>query len=227
MLSLPTVTLIAVDCAYVSRTIAALRECLAVCNFGDVALLSDSRLPEVTDFIPKLDTSRKYSSFVLHSLHEYVHTEYMLIFQHDGFILNPEAWDSTFLSYDYIGAPVSWGSGLSVGNGGFSLRSKKLMVAASERFKTWSHISMDTHPEDFWLCEAIGPELREQGFRFAPVDVAARFACGNKHWEGEFGFHGRQTDLSGWSGMRDFLGTRDMYTIIKHTIPEAIPGRDE
>ena len=53
----------------------------------------------------------------------------MLIIQHDGFILNHKAWDNEFLNYDYIGAPVYWMGNklIEVGNGGFSLRSKKLL----------------------------------------------------------------------------------------------------
>lgn len=68
---------------------------------------------------------------------DYVDTDYCLIIHDDGFIVNPHLWTDDFLKYDYIGAP--WYLGINrgltwlqdrhnlVGNGGFCIRSKKLM----------------------------------------------------------------------------------------------------
>jgi hypothetical protein len=42
--------------------------------------------------------------------------------------VNPAAWDPEFLDWDYIGAKWFWAeAGKRVGNGGFSLRSYKLL----------------------------------------------------------------------------------------------------
>jgi hypothetical protein len=106
------------------------------------------------------------------------------VVQWDGFITDPTRWDPRFLEYDYIGAP--WpDQDPAVGNGGFSLRSRRLVDALA---------AMDTpevHPEDHRICQLYRPQLEADfGIRFAPVELAARFS-----WEtGEppgpsFGFH--------------------------------------
>ena len=39
-----------------------------------------------------------------------------------------------------------------------------------------AHGALDTHPEDLFFCVRIRPQLERLGLRFAPVDVACRFA---------------------------------------------------
>ena len=34
-------------------------------------------------------------------------TDFVLTIQHDGFILNPDAWRDDFFDYDYIGARLA------------------------------------------------------------------------------------------------------------------------
>ena len=54
----------------------------------------------------------------------------MLLIQWDGYVVNPEAWDPAFLGCDYLGAKWYWhDDGMRVGNGGFSLRSRRLLDA--------------------------------------------------------------------------------------------------
>ena len=63
-------------------------------------------------------------------LKKYIDTDFCLIIQGDGFVIHPENWTDEFLKYDYIGAPwrnLAHYSFIRVGNGGFSLRSKKLL----------------------------------------------------------------------------------------------------
>jgi len=92
----------------------------------------------------------EYSLFVLYCLREFVKTEFALVVQDDGWVLEGSNWQSRFLDYDYIGAPAhcamadtpegrkllrrfSWvdARGVSavdvVQNGGFSLRSQKTL----------------------------------------------------------------------------------------------------
>jgi hypothetical protein len=63
----------------------------------------------------------------------------VLVAQWDGFVWQHRMWDPAFLDYDYIGAP--WPAHLTrgeqhrnhrVGNGGFSLRSRKLQQFLAE-----------------------------------------------------------------------------------------------
>jgi hypothetical protein len=105
----------------------------------------------------------------------------MLIVQHDGYILNPDLWTDEFLEYDYIGAP--WEDG-TVGNGGFSLRSQRLMETVASM--TWR-----LHHEDCLICGPLRGPLEDAGFKFAPTDVAARFSFERyaAGYQRTFGFH--------------------------------------
>ena len=83
-----------------------------------------------------INSRQAYSQFVLQELHKYIKTDFVLMVQWDGWVINPNAWQDAFLDYDYIGAVWPWHpEGLRVGNGGFSLRSKKLLeLTADPRF---------------------------------------------------------------------------------------------
>ncbi len=75
----------------------------------------------------------EYSNFVFRRLHSHVSSSYIIVGQWDGFILNPELWDDDWLSYDYIGAPwPQFEPPYNVGNGGFSLRSRRLLEALKD-----------------------------------------------------------------------------------------------
>ena len=132
----------------VEKTIKAIHTCLNFSKFKSVKfitskevvlkykdeLLSDGILCEESS-IP-IKNMKDYSRFMIYNLNEHVDSDFALTIQHDGFIINPNAWRDDFLDYDYIGAPWPWreqgfvtpfGEHISVGNGGFSLRSKKLL----------------------------------------------------------------------------------------------------
>ena len=130
--------------------------------------------------------------------------------QLDGFIVSPAAFTEKFLEYDYVGAP--WRStrkrplesGYQVGNGGFSLRSRKFLKAAAELrwHKEWQHIDVPTKyygNEDYFLCVVMHDELVQKGVRFAPISVAQRFSiqagdqfARNHSLSTTFGFHGKK-----------------------------------
>lgn len=67
-----------------------------------------------------------YSKFCVKTLPYLVNTEYYLIQQWDGFIINPNKWSSEFLEYEYIGG------GHTLQCGGFSLRKTKDMRKIAE-----------------------------------------------------------------------------------------------
>lgn len=133
-----------------------------------------------------------YSNFIVKDLHQYITAEYCLIFQHDGFIIHPNAWSNEFLRYDYIGAvfpKAGWSQVNRVGNGGFSLRSKKFMEYCSTL-----HYS-DLVNEDKFLCVDHYEDITSQGFKFAPPSLAAHFSIEeeteyNYNNTSSFGFHG-------------------------------------
>jgi Hsp90 protein/Protein of unknown function (DUF5672)/Histidine kinase-, DNA gyrase B-, and HSP90-like ATPase len=200
MIRLPEVTLLGIDCINIKRLVMAAQICQRKIKFGKVALLSSIvSSNKDTIRIPHIGTSEDYSKFMIKNVHEYVQTDYVLIIQWDGFILNPDAWDDTFLQYDYIGAPWDFTDRYNVGNGGFSLRSKRLLSILSHD----KHIT-NFHPEDLQIGRAYREYLEAKGVRFAPDSIAARFSIeGNKRygykWNNEFGFHSYLlTDISNW-----------------------------
>lgn len=128
----------------------------------------------------------------------YIDTSHVLIIHADGYIQNPSAWDNDWLQYDYIGARWQYHDGYAVGNGGFSLRSRKLLEIISK-------LNLNNfHPEDCIISRQLRPMLEQQyGIKFAPVEVADKFsieAYGDimtdsngikaNRYCGQFGFHG-------------------------------------
>jgi len=214
----PEVTLLGVDCVNIDRLANVARFCQRRIQFGDVKLLSSRGGDrENVVLIPHINSTKDYSRFIVKELHKHVDTSHVLIIQHDGFILNPRAWDDEFLQYDYIGAPWCYPDGFNVGNGGFSLRSRKLlqMIAEDERFTEF-------HPEDHCIARTYRKRLERNGIKFAPEPLARRFAIeGNiKHgwkWDGQFGFHSYwATDLSNWKVLEDAKIFGDAGFILKH-----------
>ena len=96
---------------------------------------------------------------------------------------------SEFLGCDYLGAPWPDGQGgYSVGNGGFSLRSRRLLEALQD-----DRFSVRTEAEDVTICGIHRARLESDfGIRFGDVDLARRFSFEMRAIAGvtTFGFHG-------------------------------------
>lgn len=204
-LQLPRVTLLGIDCIDVHRLMQAVQICQRDIDFFDVKMLTDKpdKHPNTVK-IPAITDLKSYSHFIVKELNSYVDSDYVLLIQYDGFILNAHAWKDEFLKYDYIGAPWWYTDGFNVGNGGFSLRSKKLLslLQKDERIKKY-------HPEDHHICRTYRQYLEMQGIRFAPEALAEQFSIEGKSfehdpaayniWHGQFGFHGlHKVDISEW-----------------------------
>lgn len=219
MLELPDVTLIGIDCLDLTRLQRAADISTTGVQFGAVKLLTS--LPSTDKRVVPIDpllSIEAYSVFCLTELWQYVETPYALIFQHDGFVLHPGAWQPAWLSYDYIGAPIEIGQWtverhgvpvesigeLVVGNGGFSLRSRRLLELTAVLATTGDFIL--TEPEDWAQCYTEKAKLEAAGIRFAPVSVAEAFSFEGRsptyyQYQDSFGFHGlRWTDISRWTG---------------------------
>ncbi|MDR2875009.1 MAG: hypothetical protein LBV44_03660 [Methylobacillus sp.] len=104
----------------------------------------------------------EYSLFVTYALHQFIDTEFALIVQNDGWVLNGASFLPEFFEYDYLGAPTGLADVLTPDgkktfvrrftwvqrmlesrqtpgfkinysmNGGFSLRSKKFLQTPSQ-----------------------------------------------------------------------------------------------
>lgn len=198
---LPNVTLITVDCRYPNRSKAAADICQKDFTFGAVKILSsvpDSD-PRIVP-IEEINNGKIYSEFYIRELWKYVDTPLSLTFHNDAFIANPDAWTDEFLEYDYIGPPWYHLGKLRVGNGGFAIRSRRLLEYVA---KNCDKIGGKFEPEDQWICETARPFLEKEGMRFAPEELAKRWGKeGNLRgvvWNGEFGWHNsRGTDMSKW-----------------------------
>jgi hypothetical protein len=184
---------------------------------------SDKPLPKMNvpvkwTKIEPMSGQNDYSYVTLNICPTVCKSDYDLIVQWDGYACNPDAWTDEFLEYDYIGA--TWDDG-EVGNGGFSLRSKKLYKAMRELevkhlftdfpielvdrqyYHTTTENGQKFVPEDVVICRLYKEELEKLGIRYAPNSLADRFSIENHShippwraspnpWLGtSLGFHGK------------------------------------
>lgn len=190
-ISLDEVTLCAVSSVNVPATVVAMKACMDKAAFARCILFTDcTTLPpelgiDVVHIAP-LRSSAAYSEFVLLSLADFVSTSHCLLVQWDGYVVDAARWRPEFLDYDYIGA--SWPQFRDehdVGNGGFSLRSKRLMSLCRD------HAFQVAHPEDVAICRRNRIWLEARGLRFAPKDLADRFSAERaSDPAATFGYHG-------------------------------------
>jgi hypothetical protein len=144
----------------------------------------------------------------LHEVKRFIPEDFCLNIQHDSTIIDGRQWDEAFLKYDYVGAPwpisIIQSSDMVagqikdipnvVGNGGFSLRTRKFVEISVEM--PWLHKN-----EDLNLCIFNHGNMKDRGIEFAPPELAAKFSVEHPttyksfHRDmlftyGSFGFHG-------------------------------------
>jgi hypothetical protein len=156
-----------------------------------------------------------YSNITLRLLPAVVSTDFNIVVQCDGFAVNARAWTDEFLQYDYIGAPWLWWGPPEeqVGNGGFSLRSRRLYDALidwrpSYHAQDWPNLdakyyspnSRDGLNEDNLLAGPYRQYLEQHyQLKWAPTDLAHRWSIecsesySNPWFKQSLGFHGRET----------------------------------
>jgi hypothetical protein len=214
-MQLPEVTLCCVDTRNPALAIWALQRCMAQIRFAEVLLFTQASLvpspPAGVRVIDvRVETIEAYSQFMLRGLAEHLRSSHLLVAQWDGFVRDAARWDEAFLDYDYIGAP--WRdapAGRLVGNGGFSLRSRRLLQALLD-----PDVQL-THPEDESIC-LVNRDLleRRHGVRIAPVAVARRFSYERiAPTAPTFGFHGL------------FNFQRELSPAELHDVVASLPGR--
>jgi hypothetical protein len=166
------------------------------------------KLDVCSDLVP--GSLYSMSADIISRLHSRFGSEYVLIVQNDGFPIRTGLGD--FLGeYDYFGAPwvfgkADWFTRLllrhqsDVGNGGFSLRSRRLCEMTAwyyhRKYKLLPYCYLVT--EDFFICKTL-PSFEKryrETIRIAPPELAATFALEDNvslhaslHAH-PFGFHG-------------------------------------
>lgn len=192
MLKLPNVTLVIADTHNYGEAIQSIRKSQLKIEPAATKFLTDikaynPKFPFEIVKIGKLDGKEAYSKFMIKELDNYFDTDFVLVTQHDGWVLDENAWTDEFFNYDYIGASWLEREGPNVGNGGFSLRSKKLQhILAVDPFIE------PYHPEDNSICKLYRPYLEQKyGIKFAPEELADRFSFELREpIQSTFGFHG-------------------------------------
>ena len=192
IMSRPTVSLVLIDTNAYALSAVALNQCLSRFAFDDVLLFSDNDQVwggQTVHRVARFRSIADYNDVLLNRLPEYLRTDFFLVIQYDGFILDEAQFSPHFFHYDYIGAP--WGNypHFNVGNGGFSWRSRKLAEAAARL-----NYGKDEHElaEDLFLCRQHRVWLEtKENCNFAPEAIASHFSIetGTRRFP-TFGFHG-------------------------------------
>jgi hypothetical protein len=218
-MNIDNVTLVCIDTKNIYNAIHAIIQSKSKINFPFVKFFTNNledklfiKLKnnniEVIE-IPIINNIIDYSRFCLTEINKHIDTKFCLIVQHDGYIINPECWTDKFLNFDYIGAP--WPNKEfknRVGNGGFSLRSKKFLEVCADLFKDYPNIPIKyNHPdylhEDFLACNVYYNEMIERGIKFADVETASKFSIEHPILEMKnetFGFHGNFNTARKYNG---------------------------
>ena len=210
-LKLPDITLLSATSTEMDQAQISMKISLQNIEFGAAKLLCTSapkqKYPDIEYVsIPPLNSVDDYNEIIFQDLHKYFDTTHCLIVQSDSFVVNSSLWKEEFLQFDYIGAP--WSNKIqinpnlvlhleknTVGNGGFSLRSHKLAKTTAKI--DFNSLKFPLKSEDIIICHYLYKEMLNNGIRFAPPELAAKFSMENvNHLHGQdvnsvFGFHGR------------------------------------
>ena len=156
--------------------------------------------------IEPMEDNIEWSRLCLNKLNDFISTDYCINVERDSAIINPSLWTNDFFDYDYIGAPWHIANNYEnrVGNGGFSLRSKKLLETTAKLEYDPYHPNplYGCAPEDWFFCVKKYSEMKKKGIKFAPLDLAFDFSVEHpspdiKNYHPDilftyksFGFHG-------------------------------------
>jgi len=140
--------------------------------------------------IDPITSVEKYNKLILLEIIDHIKNDHALIFQWDGFPLNENLWTNNFFNYDFIGAPnYSEIYKTPFFNGGFSLRSRKLMCEVRSLIRLYSNLTR--YPEDALICHLLREKLESKGLIFPGIEFAGNFSYElGVMPHSFFGFHG-------------------------------------
>lgn len=206
-MKLNNVTIAAVAGTKAIETLKAIKYSMRELEFDRAILITPDDIQDDVVEIIKCEplNYEQYNHFIVYRLGEYINTTHCLLVQNDGYVVNPDSWKDEWMQYDYIGAlwPLPQddfsfrdqdGNIQRMGNGGFTLRSKKLLCAAKELHLEWKQYYGFYH-EDGFICCHNRKQYELAGCKFAPIEVAAEFShetmVAENYGNIPFGFHGR------------------------------------
>ena len=197
MITIPNTTLIIVDCVDADRAHKALEDSLVGCSFSSVKLLTSKETDSPYKIkIDPIRSTHEYSEFMLRHIYEYCDTLHMQIVQFDGWVINPTTWNDDWCKFDYMGALFDSDNpydDLMVGNGGFSFRSRRLMKFVSDNLGEPSKNGYHCfHNEDGVISIGMRSMLMNNGFKFCPSRIAARYSLERQiknKYSKPYGFH--------------------------------------
>ena len=206
MINLPDVTLLAISSVRIPGTIQSLELCSSKLKFAKVKFISHLKPDVLPDYIefeqcPELKNIDDFNEYMFLEMGKHVSTSHCLIVQDHAYRLNSEKWNNAWLNYDYIGSPwrIVENSYIAndytrsrVGNGGFSLRSKKLLELP-KKTNWYLREEQGWKNEDGNICCYWKKEMLSQGIKYAPLELAIHFGFENVTEENKyvkpFGFH--------------------------------------
>ena len=210
-LKLPNISLLAIAHKKdVDQTQISMKISSEIIKFGAVKPLTSAqpkiKYPDI-EYVPiKPMNLEEFNKTMIEDLHKHFETTHCLFVQADSFVVNYKLWKDEFLKYDYIGAP--WSDELvinenlvlnvkknPVGNGGFSLRSRKLLQTTAKI--DYDSLKFPLKSEDVVVCHYLYDKMIEEGIKFAPPKLASQFSIENvnnlygQNLDSVFGFHGK------------------------------------
>jgi hypothetical protein len=144
-----------------------------------------------------------WNYFMSKCYNNYINNEFLLNVHDDGFAINGDKWTDEFLNFDYIGA--LWGPQHEIrcGNGGFSLRSKKLLDIQQHKCE----FIPNSHNEDAMICNIQRSIYINNGIKYGTNEIASQFSIeeefmpeyygqthSNRYSLKTFGFHHGYSD---------------------------------
>lgn len=168
-------TLIVADTYYYGAAVASIKKCMNQCEFERVIFFTNIPLKidgiEVIQ-IDELSGKDGYSHFMLKEAYKYIKSDFVLVAQHDAWILDANEFNEELYGVDYAGALWLENDGLANGNGGFSWRSRKLMeVVGKDDFIN------ATTPEDVALCRVYRRYIEKNyGLIWASDELCEQFS---------------------------------------------------
>ena len=210
-LKLPNISLLAIAHKKdVDQTQISMKISSENIDFGAIKLLTSAqpkiKYPDI-EYVPiKPMNLEEFNKTMIEDLHKHFETTHCLFVQADSFVVNYKLWKDEFLKYDYIGAP--WSDELvinenlvlnvkknPVGNGGFSLRSRKLLQTTAKI--DYDSLKFPLKSEDVVVCHYLYDKMIEEGIKFSPPKLASQFSIENvnnlygQNLDSVFGFHGK------------------------------------